>query len=588
MNIYELDIIRELFDSPYVNQRELSQRCGCSLGIINQSINNLVRDGCLDSAMQLSAAIKDEVNLSSPRNAIILAAGFGMRMVPINSEQSKAFLEINGEPLIERIINQLHEVGIRRISIVVGFLRESFEYLIDKYDVELIVNKEYGQKNNLHSLWLASHLLSNSYVIPCDIWCRENPFRKTETYSWYMVSDTLTQDSYARVGRRFDLIPISNGKQGNAMIGICYLKEQEAQIIRDRICRFHDDYNYDKAFWETALFDKDYCLVRARLVSSNDAVEINTYEQLRDFDCDSNQLKSDIIGIISGALDVVESDIRDISVLKKGMTNRSFLFSCGNKKYIMRIPGEGTEKLIKREEEANVYKAVSAYGLCDPVIYINSENGYKITEFLEQSHTCDSKNPEEVRACMKKLRQFHELSLSVKHTFDIFDQINFYESLWEGAPSAYRDYEKIKKAVFSLRSFLEMYAAPAVLTHIDAVPDNFLIETQDDGERKIRLIDWEYAGMQDPHVDIAMFCIYALYDRDQIDETIDMYFDDGCPDTVRLKIYGYIAACGLLWSNWCEYKRLLGVEFGEYSLKQYRYAKVFSKIINENREKTEV
>ena len=54
-----------------------------------------------------------------------------------------------------------------------------------------------------------------------------------------------------------------------------------------------------------------------------------------------------------------------------------------------------------------------------------------------------------------------------------------------------------------------------------------------------------------------------------------------CPKERRLKIYCYIAACGLLWSNWCEYKRNLGVEFGEYSLKQYRYAKDFYRIVKE-------
>ena len=43
----------------------------------------------------------------------------------------------------------------------------------------------------------------------------------------------------------------------------------------------------------------------------------------------------------------------------------------------------------------------------------------------------------------------------------------------------------------------------------------------------------------------------------------------------------YIAACGLLWSNWCEYKRSLGVEFGEYSLRQYRYAKEYYRIVRE-------
>ena len=46
-----------------------------------------------------------------------------------------------------------------------------------------------------------------------------------------------------------------------------------------------------------------------------------------------------------------------------------------------------------------------------------------------------------------------------------------------------------------------------------------------------------------------------------------------CDPAVRAKIYAYIAMCGLLWSNWCEFKRALGVEFGEYALRQYRYAK---------------
>ena len=49
----------------------------------------------------------------------------------------------------------------------------------------------------------------------------------------------------------------------------------------------------------------------------------------------------------------------------------------------------------------------------------------------------------------------------------------------------------------------------------------------------------------------------------------------------RVKIYCYIAMCGLLWSNWCEYKRQLGVEFGEYSLMQYRYAKEYYKYATE-------
>lgn len=106
-----------------------------------------------------------EAKEKAPKNAIILAAGFGMRMVPINTETPKGLLEIKGERLIECTIRQLHEVGITEIYVVVGFMKEQYEYLIDEYGVELIVAPDYASKNNLHSLKTAADHLSNSYII---------------------------------------------------------------------------------------------------------------------------------------------------------------------------------------------------------------------------------------------------------------------------------------------------------------------------------------------------------------------------------------------------------------------------------------
>jgi thiamine kinase-like enzyme len=78
-----------------------------------------------------------------------------------------------------------------------------------------------------------------------------------------------------------------------------------------------------------------------------------------------------------------------------------------------------------------------------------------------------------------------------------------------------------------------------------------------------------------------------MYDREQVEQLIDYYFVEGCTREIRIKIYCYIAACGLLWSNWCEYKRNLGVEFDEYSLRQYRYAKDYYKLVQEEWKKEE-
>ena len=580
MNNSKQDILNNLIKEPFINQRILAAQTGHSLGIVNRSIKELISEGYLDEEIRPTEKAFCEAKEKAPKNAIILAAGFGMRMVPINTETPKGLLEIKGERLIERTIRQLHEVGITEIYVVVGFMKEQYEYLIDEYGVDLIVAPDYASKNNLHSLKTAADHLSNSYIIPCDIWCEKNPYSRNELYSWYMVSDMVDDDSTVRVNRKQELVVQKEQAGGNAMIGICYLLEAEAAIVRERLEELGRDSRYDGAFWEETLYRKDRMIVTARVVHAADAVEINTYEQLREIDSDSSQLQTDAIQVICEALGVQQDEVTNITVLKKGMTNRSFLFSCKDKKYIMRIPGEGTDQLINRRQEAAVYQTIAGRKICDEIAYINPENGYKITEYLEGARVCDAENEEDLQKCMKKLREFHGQKLKVDHSFDLFGQMEYYESLWEGTPSAYKDYEKTKAHVLQLKDYIEANAGEWVLTHIDAVPDNFLF-VEENGKEEIRLIDWEYAGMQDPHVDIAMFCIYSLYKKEQVDHLIDLYFEGNCDDRTRIKIYCYIAVCGLLWSNWCEYKRKLGVEFGEYSLRQYRYAKDYYKIVQQ-------
>ena len=620
MNIQESDIMKILLDAPFLNQRTLSEQSGHALGVVNRSLKSLVKEGYLDESMKLTEKAMELRDSARSRRAVILAAGFGMRMVPINQETPKAFLEVAGEPLIERQIRQLHEAGIYEIYVVVGFMKEKFEYLIDEYGVKLVVNRDYASKNNLHSLALVTGHLSDAYIVPCDIWCAENPFSAHELYSWYMVSDREDRESDVRVNRKRELVAVERAAggraatgraaagraetekhaggraetgrpaAGNAMIGIAYLREDIARIVRSRITELCRHRQNDGAFWEEALYEKEKThggntrrgrmIVPAKVVPASGNVEINTYEQLRELDGGSNQLRSEVLDVIAQVFGCGTEEITDIEVLKKGMTNRSFLFSCRGGKYIMRVPGEGTDKLIDRRQEAAVYKTISGKGLCDAPVYIDPETGYKITKYLDGVRVCDPDSEEDLRRCMDQLRQFHEMGLKVEHEFDIFGQIDFYESLWGGSPSVYRDYRAVREKVFSLRPYIEAHAGEKVLTHIDAVPDNFLFYKDGSGTEFLQLTDWEYAGMQDPHVDIAMFCIYSMYEKEQVDRLIGLYFGretmlSAVPAETVTKIYALIAACGLLWSNWCEYKQHLGVEFGEYSLRQYRYAKEY-------------
>lgn len=287
-------------------------------------------------------------------------------------------------------------------------------------------------------------------------------------------------------------------------------------------------------------------------------------------------LTPEAMAFIRRTLGAEREEISRIVPTKTGMTNRSFRFCCRGTEYILRVPGEGTDKLISRKNEAESYRAVAGTGITDRLLALDPHTGYKLTEFWPVTRNCDPENREEVQKCMEFLREFHEMGLEVPHTFDLFREIDFYESLMEGR-SAYPQYAAVKARCLRMKPFLDSMEKPLALTHVDAVPDNFLFVTEN-GRETIHLIDWEYAGMQDPHLDIAMFAIYAGYDREMLHQLMEWYFRGPCEAGIRKKIYAYVALSGLLWSNWCEYKKALGVDFGDYARMQFRYAEEYSRL----------
>lgn len=520
----------------------------------------------------------DQVNLNiqNNSNAVILAAGQGIRMIPINNSVPKALLEVNGEILIERIIEQLIESDIGNITIVVGFMKEKFKYLIDKYNVKLVTNDEYREKNNLHSLNLVRSLINNTYIISGNVYFYENPFISSETKSWYMFENRISKHSNMICNDKNEVI--KTNRHGLKTVGVAYINSQDAVLLKKQL-EILDNNEHDSYDWEEALFSNNKMLIEGKIVDTSCVDEINTYEELRNVDDHSSHLNNDTLSLIADVFNVEVKNIMHIKSLKKGMTNRSFLFEINKEKYIMRIPGEGTSQLINRTEEYEVYQKIKDLNISDEVIYMNPENGYKITKYLNDTRVCDQDNDKDLIKCMNLLKKFHNQNLKVKHQFDVFEKVEFYENL-RGPKSLYDDYSKTKEKIITLKKLINQFPKEWKLCHIDANCDNFLFY-KDNGKEKLKLIDWEYAAMQDPHLDIAMFCIYSMYDRKQVDNLIDIYFNYECDKQIRIKIYCYIAICGLLWSNWCEYKHTLGVEFGEYALAQYNFAKDYYDIVVE-------
>ena len=584
-------ICRQLHESPEATQRELAKSAGLSLGAVNAIIKECMALGYLrqDGTRQLLLTEAGQAELEKYRvkNAIILAAGFGSRFVPLTFETPKGLLSVHGQPMIERQIEQLLEKGIKEIIIVVGYKKESFDYLIDKYGVKLVCNPEYAVKNNLSSLYYARKWLSHSYILMSDIWIEDNIFNLYEADSWYssLYHEGTTNEWCVTASPTDKINSIKiGGSDSWVMVGPAFIDSSIMESLSSHLIEYYKKPGTDDFYWEQILIENLKSMPIYMNKQTGNVHEFENLEELRLFDHSYNDASNSKIMIaIAKAFNVKESEIQNIKPIKVGMTNHSFTFTHKGTKYIMRVPGEGTDKMIDRKQEYNVYQIISKLNISDDVVCIDPDTGYKITKYLEHARVCDPESITDVKACMKKLREFHEMKLTVEHEFDIFERIEYYESLWLKPESCFRDYKDTKTNIMSLKSIVDAMEKEHVLTHIDAVPDNFLFDSADNGEQRIRLIDWEYSAMQDPHVDIAMFAVYSMYEREQIEPLIDSYFPEGCPDTVRYKIYAYIAMCGLLWSNWCEYKSHLGVEFGEYSLRQYRFAKDYYRIFKDGK-----
>ena len=148
LNKFQFEVLNAHRSRSGITQREIAASAGISLGSVNKAFKelkqlNFISEDNKITAMGLSALIPYRVD-----NAVILAAGMATRFAPLSFEKPKAMFEVRGEILIERMIRQLKETGIEDITVVVGYMKESFFYLEDEFGVKIVVNNCYATRNN--------------------------------------------------------------------------------------------------------------------------------------------------------------------------------------------------------------------------------------------------------------------------------------------------------------------------------------------------------------------------------------------------------------------------------------------------------
>lgn len=232
-------------------------------------------------------------------NAVIMAAGFGLRSLPLSRYVPKGLYRVRGEILIERQIRQLQEAGIQQIVVVVGYLKEKFAYLEEKFGVILVNNHDYYRYNNISSLYAARDYLKNSYICCSDNYFNVNVFRDYVYDSYYSCKYTEGYaDEYCVAGMDGDYIAaIQKGGSGAwYTIGEAYFSRKFSRTFLKCLDREYADAGTKKMLWDD-FHMKHIDELPLLLVKYSDEIvqEFDTVEDITRFDRDFAAYRDSIL-----------------------------------------------------------------------------------------------------------------------------------------------------------------------------------------------------------------------------------------------------------------------------------------------------
>ena len=221
-------------------------------------------------------------------NAIIMAAGMSSRFGPIALECPKALLEVKGEVLIERQIRQLMAAGVPQIVIVVGYMKEKFEYLQEKYGAILVENPDYAVRNNHSSIYAAREYLKNSYVCSADNYFSVNPFQIKEAEAFYaaIYVEGRTKEWCITVDdNEYIKKVVIGGDNAWIMLGHTFWSEKFSEKFLEILKCNYDTERIKTQLWESIYLDNIAVLrMKIKKYSADEIHEFDSLEELQEFD----------------------------------------------------------------------------------------------------------------------------------------------------------------------------------------------------------------------------------------------------------------------------------------------------------------
>lgn len=601
----EFNIIAALKNQPGLSQRTLAEKTNLSLGSVNTALKNASAKKLISQNKITQKGI-DTLEPYRVKNAVIMAAGLSSRFSPISYELPKGLITVRGEVLIERQIRQLQSAGINDISIIVGYKQEKFFYLEDEFNVKIIPNKEYRERNNNSSIMTVANILSNTYICSSDNYFDENPF---ETYVWKAYYSAQYQQGNTKewcmsVGPHDRITSVKiGGSNAWYMIGHAYF---DTEFSTKFLNILRAEYNLPQTagkLWENIFIEHlDELNMQMRRYDPPIIHEFDSLDELREFDpLFLENVDSKVFDRIVAVLGCKKSDIRNVYPLKNGLTNLSCHFSVGEKEYVYRHPGVGTNVLINRKAENEALLVAQKLGLDGTLVACDPENGWKISHYLKDCRIADFHKQNDLHEGMRIIRKLHESGKKVNRKFDFYEESKRYMRdlearnivLPEGADDLLNKVNCLHKIVSEeceqAQSSNEAGNAGSTenagnagstenaenancLCHNDLLGANVLV----DSNSNYHLIDWEYAGMSDYAQDLGTMCVSDAMSEQEFNAALAEYFERKPTKSEHRHCAAYVGFAGWCWYLWALLKEAEGDPVSDCRYLYYRYAKQYT------------
>ena len=510
-------------------------------------------------------------------NAIIMAAGTSSRFAPLSYEKPKGLLKVKGEILIERQIRQLQEAGISDIIVVVGYMAELFDYLKDKFGVRIVLNGDYNRYNNTSSLIRVIDELEDTFLCSSDNYFPHNVFAEKPKTSYYsaLYADGETGEYCLTVDGEDNITAVEVGGAASwYMVGHVFFNRAFSAKFREIMKKEYDRGETRLGYWEDVYlrYINELPPLKIHRYQQHDIEEFDSLDELRAFDQEYvNNTGCVIFHNICEVLKCEEKDICDIVVLKNGMTNASFAFTCkkDGRKYVYRHPGAGTEEFINRASEYFSMQVAKELKLDKTFVYMHPTESWKISYYVENARILGYHNEKELAQAMTIMSDLHKANIQSKFAYRLWDQAtDFLHKIQKIHKDDTSDFYKLHDKIEKLYKYAQKDGWPECLNHCDTLAANFLIG--EDGE--MTLIDWEYSGQGDTAQDLGSFIACSDMSYDEALSAINKYVGHN-PTNEELRHYlAYTAIASYCWYLWAIYQEANAVDTGDFLKLWHDYA----------------